>query len=331
MLARVAADLKPAYLLAGSDRPKIARAVERLRGRFEPDAVEMLDAAEAPGADAVAACNALGLFGGGGRLVLVDGVERWKAGDAKAIADYLTSPAPDTVLALVAAELKKDSPLAKACAKAGDLLFYDVSKRELPRWLADQFARLGATADAEACRALVDLVGDNLDELAIEAEKLAVWAAAGEITQADVEVLVAPRAEAPPWQLTDAWGRRDVTAVLTAAEQLLRSTTIPALVGRLAAHVRRVRVAQRLDAAGERSGAVAAALKLRSEFQAKKLVEQSRTFSSDELDSALVVLAHLDFATKGGTRLPDDLELERALVAITRPRESPAHRSPTTA
>jgi|SRR5581483_2446751 len=327
MLAAVAGDLKPAYLLAGSDHPKIARAVERLRGRFDPDAVELLDASEASGADGVAACNALGLFGGGGRLVLVQGVERWKAGDAKAVAEYLASPTPETVLALVATELKKDSPLAKACAKTGDLLFYDVSKRELPRWLADQFARLGAQADAEACRTLIDLVGENLDELAIEADKLAIWAAGGEITEADVERLVAPRAEAPPWQLTDAWGRRDVSGVLTAAEQMLRSTTIPALVGRLAAHVRRVRVAQRLDAAGQRSSAVAAALKLRAEFQAKKLVEQSRAFSSDELDNALVVLAYLDFATKGGTRLPDDLELERALVAITRPREASAQRA----
>ena len=126
-------------------------------------------------------------------------------------------------------------------------------------------------------------------------------------------------------------GRRDVRGVLIAAEQLLRSSTIPALVGRLAAHVRRVRVAQKLDAAGERSSAVAASLKLRSEFPARKLVEQSRAFSPEELDNALVVLAHLDFATKGGTRLPDDLELEQALVAITRPRESPTQRAAPTA
>ena len=46
----------------------------------------------------------------------------------KAIAAYLASPAPDTVLALVAAELKKDSALGKACAKAGDVLVYDVAQ-----------------------------------------------------------------------------------------------------------------------------------------------------------------------------------------------------------
>ena len=87
-------DLKPAYLIAGGDRPKVDRAVARLRGRFDSDAVELHDAAEATGDDAVAACNALGLFGSGARLVVFENVEVWKAPDAKAIAEYLKSPAP---------------------------------------------------------------------------------------------------------------------------------------------------------------------------------------------------------------------------------------------
>ena len=63
-------------------------------GRFDSDAVELHDAAEATGDDAVAACNALGLFGSGARLVVFENVEAWKAPDAKAIAEYLKSPAP---------------------------------------------------------------------------------------------------------------------------------------------------------------------------------------------------------------------------------------------
>src|SRR5438093_1376731 len=99
----------------GGDRPKIDRAVRRLRERFGDDSVARLSAEDASGEDAVAACNAIGLFETSGRLVLVDGVEQWKAADGKAVADYLASPAPATVLALVASELRKDSQLAKAC------------------------------------------------------------------------------------------------------------------------------------------------------------------------------------------------------------------------
>ena len=78
------AELKPVYLISGSDRPKIRLALERLRNRFEEGAVEVLGAGEHPADDAVAACNALGLFGGEGRLVIVEDVDAWKAPDAKA-------------------------------------------------------------------------------------------------------------------------------------------------------------------------------------------------------------------------------------------------------
>ena len=70
-------ELRPIYLLTGGDRPKILRALERLRARFGPESVETMDAETVGGEEAVAACNSLGLFSGG-RLVVVEGVEQWK-------------------------------------------------------------------------------------------------------------------------------------------------------------------------------------------------------------------------------------------------------------
>jgi DNA polymerase III delta subunit len=325
-LAGVADELKSAYLLTGSDRPKIDRALHRLRERFGEDSVERLSAREATGDDAVAACNAMGLFGTGGRLVLVDEVERWKAADAKAVADYLAAPAPGTVLALVAHELRKDSPLAKACAKGGQVLVYEVSKRELPKWVAEQFARHGARATAEACRALVELVGENPHDLATEIDKLSLYAGEDEIGEDEVELLVAARADVPPFVLTDAWGRREVAGVLAACESILerstRSGEILMLVGRLAAHVRRVQSCQRLDAEGIRARDAAVQLKMHP-FATEKAFGQARNYSVDELRDALARLADLDLALKGGSRLPAELELQRTLVAITR-RDEPA-------
>ena len=152
------AELKPVYLLAGTDRPKIHTALERLRGHFPDEAVESVSALDASGDEAAGLCNAGSLFGDA-RLVLVSEVERWKAADVKALQAYLAAPAPATTLALVAGELRKDAPLAKACAKAGDVLVYDVPKRNLAQWVAERFRQLGARADAEACALLVQLVG----------------------------------------------------------------------------------------------------------------------------------------------------------------------------
>ncbi len=309
--------LRPAYLLTGSDRPKIARALARLRARFDDGSVEHLFAEAASGEDAVAACNALGLFGGGGRLVVIESVDRWKAGDAQAVGAYLADPTPDTVLALVGAALKADSPLAKAVAKAGDVLAWDVPKRRIPGWVAEQFTRLGVRADRDACETLVALVGDDLDELESEVEKVATWAGEEPVTARDVEALAVHAREAPSWGLSDAWGTRDAGEVLGAFEADLHRTE-PFLIGsRLASHVALVRNAQRLAAAGRATRDIAKELGVH-EFRVRKALGHAEHYSSDELDAAVVRLSELDAALKGASRRPAELELELALVDVTR-------------
>ncbi|MEI8105743.1 MAG: DNA polymerase III subunit delta [Actinomycetes bacterium] len=321
----MADELKPVYLLAGTDRPKIDRAIDRLRNRFAFDAVESHAAADLSGEDVVAACNALGLFATDGRLIVIDGVERWKADDAKAIAVYLKAPAPATTLALVGDEMKKDAPLAKAVAGKGELLLWDVPQKGLQKWISEQFQLQGTTAESEACRALIELLGEDLYELSAEIDKLATWAAGQRITAHDVELLVPARAGTTNFALTDAWGARDIHAVLRASEALLertgdpRSKTIPKIVGILTSHVARIRTCQALEAKGVSAKDAASQLK-QHPYYTGKLYAQSRNYSIDELRDVTVRLSRLDFALKGGSRLPNDLELERALIDITRPR-----------
>ena len=321
--------LKPVYLLTGSDRPKIERALRRLRERIGEESVERLSAAAVSGDDVVAACNTLGFLGGEGRLVIVDEANRWKAADVRALAAYLDDPAPDTVLALVAVELKADAPLVKLCAKAGDVLTYAVPKRKLPEWVGEQFARAGATAEPDACERLVEVVGDDVSALANEIDKLATWAGEDPIREADVGALATGFAELPVFALTDAWGRRNVAATLAAAETILdrstdnRSRTLARLVASIASHVGRVRAAQVLAAEGVRPRDAAPRLGVHP-FAAEKAFGHAANFAADELQAATVRLSELDLALKGASRLAGELELERALVDITRPRAAAA-------
>jgi DNA polymerase-3 subunit delta len=325
----MASELKPVYLIAGGDRPKIQRALRRLRDRVGDDATELLSAFDATGDDAVGACNALGLFGGAQRLVVVSDVDRWKAADAKAVSAYLVAPAPDTVLALVGEDIKKDSALGKACAKAGEILLYDVTKRRLPDWVGKQFADRGVEIDGEAARLLVEIIGEDPEELASEVDKIATWSGGEPVAAKDVEELAAGCAEIPGFDLTDAWGRRDLPAALAACQLLIERSPDPvpravaALVGLLVGHVGRVRTVQTLAEEGLAPREIASRLK-RHPFYVEKLVAQARNYGVDELRGAIVRLAQLDHAVKGGSRLAVDLELERALIEITRSREAAA-------
>lgn len=327
-------ELKPVYLIVGSDRPKVATALQRLRRHFSDESIEHVAAPETSGADVVALCNAGSLFGGR-RLVVVDDVDGrpntdrqlrggWKVADVAAVAEYLQEPAPDTVLALTARAVKKDTPLAKACLKAGALLLYDVAKRRLQAWVTERFKALGVAADPDASAALIQLVGDDLLALANEVDKIALWAGSEPVGESEVEQLVAPSADTPAYAITDAWGRRDLTHALEATEAALErsarpvSATAPMIAAQLARQVSVVRRARRLDDEGVRPKDAQRQLGVRFEFQAERAFEFSRNFSDAELDSALVRVAQLDHALKGGSRLQPDLELQRALVDITR-------------
>ncbi len=313
--------LKPVYLLTGSDRPKIERALRRLRTRIGEDAVEQLDAVAADAA--VASCNALGLFGAGERLVIVTGVDAWKKAGIDTLVAYLASPAPGTVLALVGAELKADAPLAKACAKFGQVLAYSVGKRDLTKWVGEQFKLAGARAEPEACAALVHVVGEDLHALATEVDKLATWAAGEPIGEREVEELAAVTAETPTFTLTDAWARRDGARALESSEAILeresrpRRDTVPRLAGALTSHLGRMSQLKRLQEQGVRPREAAGKLRMHP-FYAEKVASQAEAFSAEELGDATVRLASLDHALKGGSRLAPDLELQRALVDLSR-------------
>jgi DNA polymerase-3 subunit delta len=317
-----AEELRPAYLFLGSDRPKVVRAVARLRRRFDSEAVELLEAETSSGEEAVAALNALGLFGTG-RLVVVHGVERWKKADAEALHTYLGAPAPGTVLALVAVEQPRDSTLAAAIGKAGEVLKYDVPKPKDPSvWVRGEFARLKAQAGDEAARRLVEIVGVEVSTLEQEVDKIATWAGGEPISARDVELLAVPASEeAPAWVIADAWGSRDLTGVLEACEADLEWGVEPFLIAvRLAAQVALVRSVQVLAAEGLGSKEISSRLK-KHEFRVRKALGHAERYSRDELDNAVVRLAELDAALKGASRLSSELELQRALIEVTRAPE----------
>jgi DNA polymerase III subunit delta len=309
--------LEPVYLIAGTDRPKVRRALRRLRARFPVESVDLLSGEAVTGADAVAACNALGLFGSdGGRLVIVERVERWKRQDLDALAAYLVAPTPGSVLALVADEKPRDSGLADLCKQNGQVLVFDAPKpKDLAGWVRSEFERLATPVEDDGARALVEIVGDDVAALAAEVDKIATWAGKEAVTRADVEALAVPSHETAAWVLTDAWGARDAAAVLAACEAELTEKEPFILAARLASHVSLVRTVQLFAEEGLGAREIAKRVRVH-EFRVRKALGHAANYSRDELDAAVVRLAALDAALKGASRLASDLELERALVEL---------------
>jgi DNA polymerase-3 subunit delta len=308
---------KPAYLIAGSDWPKVDLAAARLRSQFDEGSIEQITVGEeAP--DVVGACNAMGLFGGE-RLVLVRGADALDADQVRDIAAYLEDPAPDTCLALFGGSVPEDGPLATAVAKAGDVRIFDApDDKHAVAWVVKRFAEQGVSCPPAIAKRIVKRAGIEIGDLALEVEKLAVFGRGTAPSEQDVDLLVAEQLDVKPWNMTDAWGRRDTGAVIEfATADVERQDDVLRVAAIFANHVRRVRQALLVLDSGGSDKDVQKQLGLRTPFQAQSLCRQAQAFSETELARAVVRLAELDEAVKGGSRLDPRLELELALAEIS--------------
>jgi DNA polymerase-3 subunit delta len=326
--------LGPAYLVHGSDRPKVDQALRRLRDRIEAagGSVERVQAGDgadestAAPAGVVLECNAMGLLGGP-RLVLVSGVEAWKAEQPLAVlVEYLASPAPDATLALVASDaLDAKHPLATGKLSGIDVLLYNLPERRgLPEWIAKAARASGASIDRDAVARLLELGGDDAQSLSSEIAKLAAYAQGGVIRREDVDAISVLEKDVPPWDLTDAIGARDGSESLVQLGRFLdrRDGAVAAALPAIARHLRSLAAARQALVRGEGVKELAKTLNMRSEFPARKLLDQARGWSDEQLSAAIVRIALAERETRGDRMLatsyqPERMSLERALAEAT--------------
>jgi DNA polymerase-3 subunit delta len=302
------AQLEPAYLVLGNDRPKVATVLARLKKHFDDGAVEQHSALTTSAADVVADSMMLGLLAAR-RLIIVTGADAWKAPDVSAVLGYLKSPSEDTVLLLTAEKLASNSRLKKAFS--GPMLIEcngPSGEAQLTKWAVARFKAHGASVPSAVAGQLVRTVGeDSLDRLETEIARIAVYANGEPVDAAMVEQLAISFAEEKVWALTDAWATRNRAALLAVAEQLGSSQgEHPArLVGVIGRHLRQVHAARSLLQGGAPSGMVAQELANQgvNQWVAKRLVEQAGRIGMAQADAALARVAMLEAELKGGSNL----------------------------
>ncbi len=309
--------LLPLYLICGTDRPKVLRASARLRARVESDhgTIEPYDAHASSGAEIAGACAQLGLFDGP-RLVLVTGVEGWKADDVAALKSVLDGQPGLTTLALVAGpSLRADHKLRTLVAEGKGLLeFAAPTARELPEFVRREAQRAGGRFEPEAVRRLIEIVGSDAMALEREVDKLATFAAGEPIDATMVTTLAFRSDDASPFALQDAVsGRRRQAAARALVDADAAGEKPHALVPQLARHVDLLRRARRSSAHGGGAQALARSAGVHP-FRAQKAVDAASAWPERDAAKMIVALARADHAMKGGARIDPQLAFERAVL-----------------
>ncbi len=227
--------LKPVYLIVGSDRPKVRRAVQQLRRRviaesgsdinvasFEVEKLTtaatlraLIEAADSPG------------FALGTRLLLVFNAHQFNVKERKELLAYIHDPMPGTTLALEAEKWAKDDALYKTVFKAGGVLSYDLPKRyEMAGWVRERAAAKRLPMSVAVARHLLDVCGEDpghSERLEREIEKLALYCRGAEAAVEDVDAVCTPDDEARIFDLMDAVGHRDRTRAFGLLETIFAS------------------------------------------------------------------------------------------------------------
>jgi DNA polymerase-3 subunit delta len=318
----MAEEMRPLYLIAGTDGAKIDATRARLRARAERDggtaSLQIFEPGEGRGAPdhegLLAAIPAMSLTESR-RYLLADGVERWRDRQLEAVAAALAELPPDLSVVLIARDKAPPKLTAAVEAAAGEIHEFAAPKaREMPRVLVNDAQRLGFRLDPAAARMLVDRMGANPQRLHNELERLLTWAGeGGEVTAADLDAMIADTSEAAVWALSDALLERDAARALSIGERLIsQGENVTGLIYGLASRLRKACAAAAMLEDGSPPKQVESSLGMHP-YAAKQLVAKLRGTDVDDLRAATIALADLEVWCRGGADYGDDLALTLAL------------------
>ena len=319
------AEMRPLYLIAGTDGAKIDATRARLRARAEREggdaALEVFEPGEGRGMPdheaLLAAIPAMSLMGER-RYLLAYGVERWRDRQHEAVAAALVALPPDLTLVLIARDKAPGRLLKAVKAADGEVHEFTAPKpREIPRMLVADAQQLGFRLEPAAAKMLVDRMGANPVRLRHELERLALWAGeGGEVSAADLAAMVTDTSEAAVWSLSDALLERDAPAALRIGERLIaQGENVTGLIYGLASRLRAARAAADQLAAGVPPKQVESSLKMHP-YAAKQLVARVRDANPGDLRGATEALARLELWSRGDADYGDELAFTLTLRSI---------------
>jgi len=314
------ATVRPAYLLAGEEALIRDEALAVLREAILKDGPEDFNFVRLAGNvttlamlnDVLAELPVMAPY----RLVVLTDPDERRPG-AKELLDSLAGAVTDhiehskktvtSVLVVAARKPDKRQRWVKAFGKKpAAIVACDAPKdiRSVVVFIHSEARRQKLKFEKGAAELLAESIGSELLLLRQEIAKAALVAGPGKpISRGHIEAAVSQVAEKPMWDLTDAIGEgrtRDAIALL----DRMSSTPPPVVLGALAAHFRKL---TKIRHGGSVSGAP---------FVVRKLESQARRFSPARLRACLTAIQDCDLAIKGGSRLPEELTLERLILAL---------------
>lgn len=233
---------------------------------------------------------------------------------------YLDDPLPTTSLVLVFGPGRLPKPLAEAVARCGGEQLDTGPGRKVAAWVDDQLAAAGLHVDRDGTARLVEWLGDDPQKLVgVIGTLVGSFGVGARLGAADLEPFLGESGGVPPWELTDALDRGDITTALDNLHRMVSGGGRHPLQVMATLHGHYARMLQ-LDGApvrGEKDAAQLLGLR-GSTFPARKALQQARGLGHDRVVEAVSLLAGADLDLRGGKAWPEGLVLEVLVARLAR-------------
>ena len=193
---------------------------------------------------------------------------------------------------------------------------------ELARWVVSQLSENRIRITKGALQMLLERTGADMTMLRAQLDKLAACAGeGGTLSETDVGGLVAERLETRVFDLVDAVGHRDRRGAISRYDELLRMQEEPnRILYFLGRQFNLLYLMKVLSQKGKGTVEMMKVMDLRYSFQIRKLSDQARFFTTEQLRHAVADCTAMEQRFKTG-KIDVRLGVELLLVKYSRPGE----------
>ncbi|KAA0895243.1 DNA polymerase III subunit delta [Oryzomonas rubra] len=305
--------IPPLSYLYGEETFLIERAVHQLLERaIDPSLkdfnLNIFYGNETKGVEILDAAQTLPMFAER-RAVLVKRADALKADVLESLLPYVRNPAATTCLVFTGAKIDQRKKFFQELKKQGCLVEYKrLYDNKLSGFIQSEAVVQGKTIDPAAAGLLSLLIGNNLQELASQIEKLAVYCGTrSRITVEDVRVIASSSKAFTAFELARFLGMRDLQNALKSLGALFRNgEDAPMMIGALTRHFRQLwRIRELLDRRVSQAD-IGRELNIHTFFLGE-VVQQAKNFSRNDLERLFEELYRCDVASKTGGGQPATL------------------------
>lgn len=250
------------------------------------------------------------------RVVLVENSNYFKNGCEK-MEKVLGSLPETTVIIFVEKNIDNRKKLSKQIAELGTVAMFDAPDSDmLAVWLNSMFAEDKISISGATLRYLIDRVGNNMNLLKNESEKLRSYAVEkGSVSKDDIDLLCVNQVEDKIFDMIDAISEKKKEKTMELYDDLLYLQEPPmkilVLITRNFVQLLKIRFA--LDT-GTPEGQIASTFGIRPYF-VKKYIAQAKSFTKDQLLVCVKVCQDADISIKTG-KMRDKLATEMTILEL---------------